>query len=94
VRGTPNKATDALARKLTKLGCDPIVGLAKIALNPATEAGLKVRCFSELAQYVYPKRKAVEVRPPEDSELNVVVETIGFGDRPMPSAPPRGEEDS
>jgi hypothetical protein len=76
VRGTPNKATDALVRKLMKLGCDPIEGLAKIALDPATEVSLKVRCFAELAQYIYPKRKAVD-QSPENSELKVTVETIG-----------------
>jgi hypothetical protein len=87
VRGTPNRATDALARKLTKLGCDPIEGLAKLALDPATETSLKVRCFAELAQYIYPKRKAVDLVSPEDSELRVRVERIGcpvdFGDLPM-----------
>ena len=87
-RGTPNKATDALARKLTKLGCDPIEGLAKIALDPATETVLKVRCFAELAQYIYPKRKAVDLDSSKESELRVRVETIGcpvdFGNLPMP----------
>jgi hypothetical protein len=91
VRGTPNKATDALARKLTKLGCDPIEGLAKIALDPATEASLRVRCFAELAQYIYPKRKAVALDSAEDSEMRVRVETIGldFGNLPMPVQPRR-----
>jgi hypothetical protein len=78
VRGTANKATDALARKLKKLGCDPIEGLAKIALDPFTEVSLKVRCFTELAQYLYPKRKAVDIKSPD--------ETIGcpvsFGNMP------------
>ena|SRR5215467_9130743 len=83
VRGTPNKATDVLARKLTMLGCDPIEGLAKIALDPETKAELKVRCFSELAQYVYPKRKAVDLHPPEDSALTVRVHSIDLGGLPI-----------
>ena len=90
MRGTANKATDALARKLKKLGCDPIEGLAKIALDPFTEVSLKVRCFTELAQYIYPKRKAVDIDSPEDSELKVRVETIGpsisFGNLPRLTA--------
>lgn len=77
VLGTPNKATDALARKLAKLECDPIEGLARIALDPATETALKVRCFAELAQYVYPKRKAVDLVSAEDSDLTVRVRMIG-----------------
>ena len=84
--GTPNKQTKAIARKLAKLGCDPIEGLAKIALDPKTEPTLKVRCFAELAQYVYPKRKAVDLATADDSGLRVAVETIGpvvdFGDLP------------
>jgi len=42
------------------MGCDPIEGLARIALDPEIRPELRVRCFAELAQYVYPKRKAVE----------------------------------
>ena len=76
-RGTPNKKTQAVDRKLAKLGCDPIEGLAKIALDTETEASLRVRCFTELAQYVYPKRKAVDLETGEDSPLRVTVETIG-----------------
>ena len=83
VRGTPNKATDALAQKLAKLGCDPIEGLAKIALDPETKAELKVRCLSELAQYVYPKRKAMELASPEDSAVTFRLERIG-GNLPSP----------
>jgi hypothetical protein len=61
VRGTLNKKSDELLRKLEKLGCDPIEGLAMIALAPDTKLDLKVRCYAELAQYVYPKRKAVDL---------------------------------
>jgi hypothetical protein len=77
VLGTPNKATIALARKLARLKCDPIEGLARIALDSATETSLKVRRFAELAQYVYPKRKSVDLASPEDSELTVRVRMIG-----------------
>jgi hypothetical protein len=65
VRGTPNKKTEDLARKLRRLGCDPIEGLAKIALDPETKTELRFRCFSELAQYIYPKRKAIEIKQSE-----------------------------
>jgi hypothetical protein len=70
-----------------KLGCDPIEGLAKIALAAETETSLRVRCFAELAQYVYPKRKAVDLDTVGDSQLRVSVETIGaavdFGSLPQ-----------
>jgi hypothetical protein len=53
------------------------------------EASLKVRCFAELAQYIYPERKAVDLDSPEDTQLRVRVETIGrpidFGNLPIPA---------
>jgi hypothetical protein len=61
VRGTPNKKSETLLRKLEQLGCDPIEGLTSIALAPDTNPDLKVRCYAELAQYVYPKRKSVDL---------------------------------
>jgi len=76
VRGTPNKKTELVAKKLAKLGCDPLEGLAKIALNPETKVEVKVRCLAELAQYVYPKRKAVNIAPAAGSDMTVRVEYI------------------
>ena len=32
-KGTPNKATQTVAEKLDALGCDPIEGMARIAMN-------------------------------------------------------------
>jgi hypothetical protein len=82
--GTPNKNSQALSERLESLGCDPIEGLARIALDPATKPELKVRCFAELAQYVYPKRKAVDLALNEWDESRspkVVIEYIGRPDR-------------
>jgi len=52
---------------LERLGCDPIEGLACIALDPQTDVTLEVRCFAELAQYVYPKPRAIDLAadPPD-----------------------------
>jgi hypothetical protein len=77
IRGTPNRKTDELAAKLHGLGCDPIEGLARIAMDAATALELKVRCYAELAQYVHAKRKAVERKSEEDNELRVIVERVG-----------------
>lgn len=69
VKGTPNRATLDVADKLRKLGCDPIEGMARIAmgvdgdgnpLNPQPSIELTAKMHAELAQYVAPKRKAVE----------------------------------
>ena len=59
-KGTPNKATQDVAARLKELGCDPIEGMAALALDPTNTAELRGRMFAELAQYVAPKRKAVE----------------------------------
>jgi hypothetical protein len=78
-RGTPNKRTHELAEKLQELGCDPIEGLARIALSNETAPELKVRCYAELVQYVHPKRKAMELGQGKDGEpLKIVVERIGM----------------
>jgi len=60
VAGTPNKKTLDVIERLEQLGCDPIEGMAKIAMDAANPPELRGRMFSELAQYVVPKRKAIE----------------------------------
>ena len=59
--GTPNKRTLAVAEKLAALGCDPIEGMARIPMDEQAELGLRAQMYKELAQYVAPKRKAMEV---------------------------------
>ena len=76
-RGTPNRKTHEIAAKLDKLGCDPIEGLARIAMDAATAPELKVRCFAELAGYIWAKRRAVELASEEDREIRVTIERIG-----------------
>lgn len=58
--GTPNKRTLDVIERLNQLGCDPIEGMAKIALDPQTPVELRARMFSDLAQYVAPKRRAID----------------------------------
>lgn len=61
-KGTPNKRTQIVIDRLDELECDPLEGLVRIA-QEAEQAGdysLAGRMYSELAQYCYPKRKAVD----------------------------------
>ena len=74
--GTPNNETDAIAQKLAILGCDPIEGLAQIAMNSETMPELKVPCLADLGQYIYPKRKAADVLP-ESEGITTQVEFVG-----------------
>ena len=73
--GTPNKKTQVLIERLEALDCDPIEGLVRIAQDEKISTELRVRCYAELAQYVYPKRKAVDVQanqPTEQTQIKVV----------------------
>lgn len=62
-KGVPNKATLDVAERIKALGCDPIEGMVKVANMALEEKDLTVagRMYTELAQYVAPKRKAVEM---------------------------------
>jgi hypothetical protein len=59
-KGTGNKDKAELQRKLRLLGCDPIEGMALIAVNPENPIELRAKMFAELAGYVEAKRKAIE----------------------------------
>jgi hypothetical protein len=58
--GTPNRKTREVTELLESLCCDPIEGMAHIAMDEKHSAELRGRMYAELAHYVYPKRKAVE----------------------------------
>ena len=59
-KGTRNKITQEVAERLEELGCDPIAGMALLAADHNNSPELRGRMYAELAQYLYPKRKAVE----------------------------------
>jgi hypothetical protein len=45
---------------LESLGCDPIEGMARIAMNEQHSPELRGRMYAELLAYMAPRRKAVE----------------------------------
>ena len=61
-KGTPNKRTAEVAELLYALDCDPVEGMARIAMNEAHAPELRGRMYAELAGYLFPKRKALEVK--------------------------------
>lgn len=67
--GTPNKRTTELSERLEALGCDPIEGMAQIAMNEANPLELRGRMYAELAAYLFPKRKATEVKIDEGPQV-------------------------
>tara|TARA_Y100000401_G_scaffold117424_1_gene126171 strand:+ start:590 stop:880 length:291 start_codon:yes stop_codon:yes gene_type:complete len=60
-KGSPGAKTVAVMEKLQNLECDPIEALAMISKDPANTPELRFQANKELAQYVAPKRKAVEL---------------------------------
>ncbi len=69
--GTPNRKTLEVAERLAELKCDPIEGMARIATDEKNPPELRGRMFAELAQYVYPKRKAIEHSGPGGADITV-----------------------
>jgi hypothetical protein len=67
-KGALNRRTQAVADLLAEMDCDPIAGMARIALDENNPIDLRARMFAELAQYVAPKRRAVE----HSGEVNLV----------------------
>lgn len=61
--GSLNKNSLEIRRKLEKMGCDPISGLARIGMAAEKQNDVKTatKCYSELAQYVATKLKAIEI---------------------------------
>lgn len=71
VKGTPNKKTQDVIDRLNALGCDPIEGMAKIAKTALASDDLQLagQMYKELAQYVAPKRKAIEMTGADGKDL-------------------------
>ena len=85
VAGTPNKRTQDVIERLTALNCDPIEGMARIAMDDANSPELRGRMYAELAQYVAPKRKAVE-HSSEDGSGEITVRWMTPDVRSLPAS--------
>mgnify|MGYP003123977409 FL=1 len=67
-KGTPNKKTVELQERVKRYmqqqgikNFDPLVALAGISIDKGTPLKIKVEALKELAQYLHPKRRAVEI---------------------------------
>lgn len=75
---------------IDRSGCDPLEKLIAIGNNPKTPVDVRVRCWSEVASYRYPKRKALELSRADDkSNKPVLPEWLlqDFKDQRMNSLP-------
>ncbi len=80
-RGTPNSRTQDIQRLLANLGCDPIEGMARIAMDAKNPVEVRARMYAELAGYVAPKRKAIQL---DGGDSNRVIFNIGIAPRLPP----------
>ena len=70
-KGSLGEKTKAVQAKLEELGCDPIEALANISMDTSNTPELRFQANKELAQYVAPKRKAIEMDANLDGGLKV-----------------------
>ena len=70
-KGALGEKTLAVQTKLEKLDCDPIEALAMIAKDTNNTAELRFQANKELAQYIAPKRRAVEMDAAIDGGIKV-----------------------
>jgi len=68
-KGTPNKKSLSVTERLETIGCDPIEGMAQIAMDDSQPVQLRASMYRELAPYVAPKRKTVEVTDREGDPI-------------------------
>ena len=81
VAGTPNRKTADLLERLDQLGVDPLDGLAAIAKDETAPLELRVKIQLDLLGYIFPKRKALDLRSTENNSVNIL---IGIPKLPKP----------
>ncbi|WP_428087836.1 hypothetical protein [Candidatus Thioglobus sp.] len=72
-KGTKNKRTQEVIGILNKLDCNPIEGLANIATiaMKKQDYALAGNMYKELSQYMFPKRRAIEVSAEVNSNIDI-----------------------
>ena len=62
--------------RLEALGCGLIGGMARIAMDESADLSLRGQMYKELAQYIAPKRKAVEMQAEGQLSLIEIIQSI------------------
>lgn len=70
-KGSICKLSADVRSRLEALGCDPIEGMALISLDEKAPVEIRARMNAELAQYCYPKRRAIEHSGPGGNAIEV-----------------------
>ncbi len=72
-KGSKNKNTLEAIAILDKKGINPLEKMADMATDENVSESVRARLLCELASYIYPKRKAVEISGPDDEALTVKI---------------------
>lgn len=74
-KGTPNKRTQELIDLINAKypNFDPILSLIDISLDNNTPLDIKVNCLKEVAKYIHPQRKAVEVSASNQADASTQI---------------------
>lgn len=77
-KGTPNKKTQNLKELIEEnySGFDPIIELIAISKRGNVPIDLKVSILKDVAQYVYPRRKAIEADITAETAITNPLKTI------------------
>lgn len=83
IAGTPNKRTQDLQERLEALGVDPLQGLALIAKDETAPLELRAKVQSDLMQYLYPKRKSLDVGSTNQQPISIRIGLSPVQDQPV-----------
>lgn len=72
-KGTPNKVTQDILARCEEMGCDPMKILMEFALHHP-EDSRRFEAAKELCQYIYPKRKAMELTSGDEKGFKLIIE--------------------
>lgn len=62
VKGVPSKLSAQVAQRLNELGCDPVTGLARLAMGENEDSNVRRAAYAELMKYTYPRLTAIDHR--------------------------------
>lgn len=73
--GTPNKKSLAIRELLAQKypGYNPVLSLVEIAQDPGNEITIRLQAHKEVAKYMAPQLKAIEIRDENEDEVKIVV---------------------
>ena len=75
--GAKNKTRRNVEELLIKMKCDPITGLARLAMDESIHAELRVKAYAALAPYIYPKKASIVVRNDSAPQTSFVLDLTG-----------------